>query len=126
MDTQVKVVEHTDASQLPGPTWLWRRVYTFVLTAVLCALVWRITEQVTDVGTLRMVASYSLGIIALLVFVYVAGATATDVVALVQAAKTTRRETTTTATPPATITAGNTKIEADTPEDAPWARSAQL
>lgn len=92
----IRTVEHGEASDLPKITWFWRRVFVFLLTAALCALVWRVTERLTDVAALHDLARISLGIIALLVFAYVAGATATDCVSLVSALRTTRKETLTT------------------------------
>lgn len=99
----VTTVEHGDASELPTPRWVWRRWYVFFLTAAALALVWRITERLEDVTTLRMVARYLCLTIGGLVFVYVAGATATDCVNMVSALKSTRKETVTTAPPPAMI-----------------------
>lgn len=100
----IHTIEHGEASDLPKVQWFWRRVFVFALTAVLCAIVWRLTERVTDIPMLHDVARISLGIIALLVFAYVVGATATDCVSLVSALRTTRRETLTTpgAAPPST------------------------
>lgn len=72
-------------------TWNWRRVYTFALTAALVGFVWRVAERVEDIGLLRSAVKWSQWTILALVFTYVAGATATDWVQLVQAAKTTRK-----------------------------------
>lgn len=99
----IKTVEHGEASELPEITWGWRRLFVFGLTLILCALVAWIAWRVSDVRTLREIAVNSQGLIFLLVFVYVAGATATDVVQLVTAFGSTRKETVTSAPPPATI-----------------------
>lgn len=115
----IMTVEHGEPSDIPSPSWYWRRIYTFLLTAVAMLLLWRITERVTDVVTLRMVARYLCWTVGGLVFVYVAGATATDCVNMMSVLRSTRRQTTTTAPPPATLTstpAGVTKVE--TPPDA--------
>lgn len=95
--TVVTTVEHGEPSRIPVPSWTWRRYYTFALTALALALVWRITERVEDIITLRMVARYLCWIIMGLVFVYVAGATATDCVNMASVLRSTRKETTTTA-----------------------------
>lgn len=72
------------------PSWNWRRVYTFALTAAMVAFVWITVERITDIVTLRRVLFWAQMTILALVFTYVAGATATDWVQLVQAAKTSR------------------------------------
>lgn len=89
----LKTVEHGEASELPKAAWRWRRVYAFLVTAALLYLVWLVVGRTVDVGTLREIAQYSLILVGLVTFVYVAGATATDVVQLVSAVRTTRRET---------------------------------
>lgn len=99
------VVEHGDASHLPDTSWAFRRALIFLVVIVCLGFAGWIVGKIEDVTTLRMIARYSLGLVALCLFLYVAGATATDVIRLVSAFRTTRRETTTTAPPPATITA---------------------
>lgn len=93
----VTTVEHGEPSHIPSPSWTWRRYYTFALTGLAMLLLWRITERVTDIDTLRMVARYLCWIVMGLVFVYVAGATATDCVNMASVLRSTRKETTTTA-----------------------------
>lgn len=112
------VVEHGEASTLPDTSWMFRRILIFVVALSSLALTWWIVGRITDIGTLRMIARYSQGLVALCIFVYVAGASATDVVRLVSAVRTTRRETVTSAPPPATISAEG-DVETGTPAAAP-------
>lgn len=91
-----RVVEHTDASDLPEVNWTWRRWFVFMVTIAALALVWRIVEKSADIVTLRMIARYSLALAALMALLYIAGASSEQVVKLLQAAKTTRKETITT------------------------------
>ena len=109
----VKTVEHGEPSDIPSPSWRWRRVYTFALTALAMALVWRITERLDDIQTLKMVARYLCWIVMGLVFVYVAGATATDCVNMASVLRSTRKVTTSSGPPPATVTEGRV----ETPDD---------
>jgi apolipoprotein N-acyltransferase len=88
-----KTTEHTEASALPELDWKWRRWFVFGLTVALVGLAWRVIEITPDVTTLRMVARYSLFLVALLAMLYIAGASAEGITKLVQAAKTTRKET---------------------------------
>lgn len=111
----VRTVEHGDPSHIPVPSWVWRRWYTFALTAAAMALLWRLTERVEDIVTLRMVCRYLCWTVGGLVFVYVAGATATDCVNMVSVLKSTRKETTAVGPPPATVTPG--KVEAPPGDD---------
>jgi hypothetical protein len=90
-----KVVEHGEASALPETSWMFRRLLIFVVTLAAIGSVWWVIGRLTDVATLRMVARYSLGLQALCLFLYVAGASATDVVRLVSAVRTARKETVT-------------------------------
>lgn len=97
---QVKVVEHGDASTLPDSSgWMWRRLLIYLVTVAALAFTGWIIERIDDVTTLRMIARYCLGLVALCLFLYVAGASAEDVVRLVSAVRTTRKETITN-TPP--------------------------
>lgn len=73
------------------PSWNWRRVYTFALTAAMVAFVWVTVDRITDIITLRKVLFWAQLTILSLVFTYVAGATATDWVQIVQAARTSRK-----------------------------------
>lgn len=113
----VRTIEHGDASEIPAARWMWRRWYVFALTAVAMALLWRLTERMDDVTTLRMVAKYLCWTVGLLVFVYVAGATATDCVNMASVLRSTRRETFTTAPPPLEVKAAGAVVEA--PAEAP-------
>ena len=118
----VKTLEHGEPSDIPSPSWRWRRVYTFALTALAMALVWRITERLDDIQTLKMVARYLCWIVMGLVFVYVAGATATDCVNMASVLRSTRKVTTSSGPPSATVTEGRV----ETPDDGelpPWERA---
>lgn len=94
--TTTKTIEHGDASALPDVRWLWRRILVFIVTIACLYLAWLVVEKVADVGALREIARIALMIVALCIFVYVAGATATDVIRLVSAVRTTVKETVTT------------------------------
>ncbi len=107
------VVEHGEASNLPDTSWLFRRALIFLIALAAIASVFWVLGHVTDISTLRMIARYSLGLQAFTLFLYVAGATASDVVRLVGAIRTTRRETVTTAAPPASISASGAVIAAE-------------
>jgi membrane glycosyltransferase len=99
----VRTVEHGDASEIPAARWFWRRWYVIALTAAVLGLIAWLTREITDVITLRMTIRYLCWTLLSLVFVYVAGATATDCVNMVSVLRSTRRETVTTAPPPAQI-----------------------
>ena len=99
-----KVVEHGEASRLPDTSWTFRRLLIFLVAIVCLFLTWQVLGRVSDVVTLRMIARYSLGLVALCLFLYVGGASATDVVRLVSAVRTTRKETLMSGPPPATAT----------------------
>lgn len=88
-------VEHTEASILPEIDWGWRRFFIWFVTFAATALVYWITWRVQDVTTLRMIARYALLGVGFFSMLYITGASAEQVVRLVQAAKTTRKETTT-------------------------------
>lgn len=116
----VKTVEHGEASDLPETNWLWRRVFTFALTAAMLLYAWRLSERVTDIATLRMALRYAFALLALLALLYLAGASTEAITRLLAAVKTTRKETVTSAPPPATLTTtsdGATTVTAATPED---------
>ncbi len=100
----IRTVEHGDASDLPETNWFWRRVFTFILTAAVLLFAWRISERLTDVATLRMALRYSLGIIALLSLLYLAGASTEAITRLFAAVRTTRKETISSGTSPAVVT----------------------
>jgi site-specific recombinase len=93
-----RVVEHGDASEIPAARWFWRRWYVFALTTAIVGLLVWLTREVQDVITLRMTIRYLCWTLLALVFVYVAGATATDCVNMVSSLRTTRREMVTTGT----------------------------
>ena len=99
----VRTVEHGAPSEIPSARWVMRRWYVFALTAIAMALLWRLAERIDDIVTLRMIARYLCWIVMGLVFVYVAGATATDCVNMISVLRSTRRETVTLAPPPAQI-----------------------
>ena len=95
--TVTRVIEHGAASEIPAARWFWRRWYVFALTAAVLGLLWWLTRGMEDVVTLRMTIRYLCWTLLSLVFVYVAGATATDCVSMVSALRSTRREVTTAA-----------------------------
>lgn len=113
----ITTIEHGEPSDIPAPSWTWRRWYTFALTGAALLLVWRITERVEDIVTLRMVARYLCWIVFGLVFVYVAGATATDCVNMASVLRSTRKETKTVAPPPNEIHQTTSSISVETPAD---------
>lgn len=88
-----KIIEHGEASALPETSWAWRRVLIFLVSITCLYLAWFVTTKTTDAATLREIARNALGLVGLCLFLYVAGASATDVVRLVSAVRTTRRET---------------------------------
>lgn len=98
---EVKVVEHGEASDLPELDWVWRRAFVFALVAICALLVWRISERVNDVDTLKMTIKYLCWIILLLCLLYIAGASSEKIVQLVSAFRTTRKETITSGPPEA-------------------------
>ncbi|HUO23683.1 MAG TPA: hypothetical protein VMU59_14295 [Caulobacteraceae bacterium] len=67
-----------EALEMPEVSWVWRRVYAFALTALMCALLYLLVARVQDAETLRYLATGLLLVIVLLVLVYVVGATVTD------------------------------------------------
>lgn len=117
-------VEHSEASRLPDPRWLWRRILLYVIAATAIYVLVRFVDMVTDVATLRVMARYAFYTLWLALTLYCVGATVTDVAKLVAAFKTTRKETTTSAAPvtqaaiPATVAAA----QPDKTEAAPWLR----
>jgi len=117
----VRTVEHNEASALPETGWLWRRVFVFACTAVVLAMVWRVSERVTDVGTLKMTIRYLIFAVYLFALLYLAGASTEAITRLLAAVRTTRKETVSTAAPPATITTPDSKVETP-PEDTGNAR----
>lgn len=125
---ETRILEHGAASSLPVRPWLWRRTLVFLCTgAAFLAALW-VLGKTSDIATLRMIARLSLGVVYFCLFLYVAGATAQDVVHLVQAARTTRKETIMSGPPPATATPDGVDSEAgelpasDPPSQPPWER----
>lgn len=122
----IRTVEHGDPSPLPENNWLWRRLYVFVVTALLCAHIAWTSHQTDDVYTLRMAIRNDQGLILLFALLYLAGATTERITELFAALRSTRKETTTTAPPPATLTStpsGATKVETPAttvPEKPSW------
>lgn len=119
----VKIVEHGDASRLPDPRWLYRRLVIYAVTAVMLWAVWRVVDWLVDPSelkraidwpTVRLIVRYTFLTLWLVLTLYCVGATVTDVTKLIAAWKTTRRETTSTATAPAIITPG--RVDAAEPE----------
>lgn len=90
-----RVIEHGAASEIPPARWFWRRWYVFALTAAVLGLIAWLTRDMQDIVTLRMTIRYLCWSLLALIFVYVAGATATDCVNMVSVLRSTRREVTT-------------------------------
>ncbi len=137
----VTTVEHAEASRLPEPNWLWRRWLIYIVTlgalTVLSFTVWVVLQWVRDIGTMRLIISYSFYTMWTAVILYGIGASVTDVAVLASAVRTTRKETVTSAPPTgtATTTSGATTTVATatttpapqpspkpTPTVAPWLR----
>lgn len=95
--TETKVVEYGDATDLPEVQWLWRRVFVFASAIGILALAWRISERITEPAALHDGLRICLGLIALLIFTYLSGASAEAIVKLVGAIRTSRKETITSA-----------------------------
>lgn len=108
----VRTVEYGEASEIPAARWFWRRWYVFALTAAVLALIAWLARDIDDVITLRMTIRYLCWTLLSLVFVYVAGATATDCVNMVSVLRSTRRETVTTAPPPVEVRAAGAQVVA--------------
>jgi uncharacterized membrane protein YfcA len=102
--TVVRTVEHVDPSPLPENNWFWRRVYVFVVTALLCGHVGWLSLQTDDVVTLRMIVRNDQGLILLYALLYLAGASTEAIANIIASVRTTRRETITSAAPPSSIT----------------------
>jgi uncharacterized membrane protein YcjF (UPF0283 family) len=111
----VRTVEHGEASRLPDTSWLWRRILIYLVIIVCLAIAWRVSERVTDIGTLRQILRYAFGMMALGLMLYGVGSTVTDVAALVTAFLSTKRTTVTSAPPPATVTDGRAEAPAEPP-----------
>lgn len=116
----IRTVEHGEASALPEIAWGWRRTFAFGFTVACVLLVWRISERVSDIATLRMIARYALGLVALMALLYMAGASTEAITKLTAAWRTTRRETVTTGPAPASLSttssaAGLTTARVETP-----------
>ena len=109
----VRTVEHGEASRLPDTSWLWRRILIYAVIAVCLLIAWRVSERVTDIGTLRQVLRYTFGMMALGLMLYGVGSTVTDVAGLVTAFLSTKKTTVTSAPPPATVTDGRAETSGD-------------
>lgn len=94
--TVTRRIMHEEASDLPEPKKVWPSLLVTVISMWCLFLVHVIVNKSVDVGLLRETSRNLIYVIALCIFVFVAGATATDVVKLVGAIRTTRKETITT------------------------------
>lgn len=74
----------------PEHGWLWRRLYTFLVTTALLGLMTRVVLQLDDPTALRAIALQLAGLLALTQLLYMGGATLTDIWRLVSAVRTTR------------------------------------
>lgn len=95
---QQRTIIHEDASDLPEPKRASQIWFFFIVVGACLGIAYWVTGKTHDNATLREIARNALGIVALCVFVFGAGASAVDVVKLVGAIRTTRKETVTTAT----------------------------
>lgn len=73
--------------QLAEVQWTWRRWYIYALTIVLVGLVGFVIHSLTDPSALKVIGLALVGLIAFGQFLYMAGATATDIVRIVAAWK---------------------------------------
>lgn len=90
------VIEHGDPSPLPEPAWLWRRLYVWGASATLAAHIFWTSLRTSDVATLRETIRNDQGLILLFALLYLAGASAEAIAAIIGAIRTARRETITT------------------------------
>lgn len=98
-----KTVEHGEASAMPEIGWLWRRLYIFPLTGALCWMIFTGALNTKDVPTLREIIRGDQILLALMMLLYLAGASTEAITRLVGAIKTSRKETVTEA-PAAPVT----------------------
>lgn len=77
------------APQLAAVQWTWRRVFAFVVTATNAGLLTLIIRRLDDAASLRILGLALVGLNVLVVLGYLLGATATDVMRIVLAWKTT-------------------------------------
>ncbi|AKU43569.1 holin/antiholin [Caulobacter phage Seuss] len=94
---QQRTISHEEASDLPEPKRASQIWFFFVVVLACLGLTYWVTGRTHSEPTLREIARNALAIVALIVFVFGAGAGALDVVKLVGAIRTTRKETVTTA-----------------------------
>lgn len=73
--------------QLAEVQWTWRRWFTYVLTAVLAALVAYLISRLDDPGALKAVGLALCGLIGLGQLLYMAGAVVTDLARLAAAVR---------------------------------------
>lgn len=99
----VHTIEHADPSPVPESNWLWRRVYTFTVTALLVIHVYWTALRTDDIATLRETIRNDQGLIVLFALLYLAGASAEAIGGIIASIRTSKKETITTAPPPARI-----------------------
>lgn len=129
-EATVHTIEHVDPSPVPESNWLWRRIYVFVVTALLCLHVGFTTWlRTNDVQTLRETIRNDQFLIMLFALLYLAGASAEAIGQIIASIRTSRKETVTSAPSPAVITTtpgGSTTVSEGATltaqEKPPWRR----
>lgn len=106
-----RTVEHGEASNIPRAQWTWRRWLCFLIVVTDQVLLGVIIDRLTTpgvmahlaaagmIGTVRVVGIGLMMLNGATLFIFVAGATATDCLQMVSLLRSTRKETITTATP---------------------------
>lgn len=117
-DAVVHTIEHVDPSPVPESNWLWRRVYVFAVTALLCAHIGWVSMKVDDVATLRETIRNDQFLIMLFALLYLAGASAEVIGQIIASVRTSRKETITSAPPPSSIHTAEASVEASGSTDA--------
>lgn len=75
---------------LPETNWLWRRVYTFVLSVISVAFIWFGAEamySLKEPEKLFLITRYMIGILLVLILFYMVAPSAEQIVKLIQAAR---------------------------------------
>lgn len=78
---------------LPEPSWLWRRIYTFVLSLLSLGFVWYGAEAMFILkrpDELFAITRYMIGILAVLILFYMVAPSAEQITKMIQASKTLR------------------------------------
>lgn len=90
---KTRSVVHEQASRLPDPSWVWRRVLIFATAIVALTIAYQLSSRTTDVGTMREALRYSFWTIFLCLTLYGVGATVTDVTRMITAFLSTKKVT---------------------------------